>query len=206
MKTDGAAIVATAAASVARCASLITPQSGRSMTAFARFGAAALLAGFSALAMLGAGAAAAASPPAPRPVDEAFALSASWLDGSVRLKVDVLPGHYLYADRFEVTWAGKPWPALQRPLTSGGKPKQDPHFGLVRVYDQPTDAQARVVAADAQSPSELRVLFQGCSELAGICYPPVERKFTLTAGSRDVLPANRETQSLKDLFRKQVSR
>lgn len=197
--------MAMAPARVAGRASLITPQSGRSMTVFARFGAAALLAGCCAAAMLGAGAATAASPPAPRPVDEAFALSASWLDGSVQLKVDVLPGHYLYADRFEVIWAGKPWPALQRPLTSGGKPKQDTHFGLVRVYDQPTAAKARVAAADAQSPSELRVLFQGCSEVAGICYPPVERKFTLTAGSRDVLPANRETQSLKDLFRKQVS-
>ncbi|MBL8311945.1 MAG: protein-disulfide reductase DsbD N-terminal domain-containing protein [Burkholderiales bacterium] len=171
------------------------------MTAFARFGALTVLAA----AALCVPAVPVAAPPPPLPVDEAFALRASWIDGSVQLRVEVAPGHYLYADRFEATWAGKPWPALQRSLTAGGKPKQDPHFGLVRVYDAPVEAKARVAPADAQSPAAFSIVFQGCSEVAGICYPPAERKFALTAGGRDQLPSNRETQSLKDLFRKQVS-
>ena len=49
----------------------------------------------------------AATPPAPLSVDAAFPVLAAFESGKFVFKFDVLPGHYLYKDRFEVQANGQ---------------------------------------------------------------------------------------------------
>jgi thiol:disulfide interchange protein DsbD len=153
----------------------------------------------------------AAAPPEPLSVDAAFPLTASFVNQVVSVRLDVQPGHYLYADRFEVKQDGAPGVELQRQLRAGGKPKQDPNFGLVKVYTQAVTAQEKPKkvkkgeAASSKSQTQLEIVFQGCSEVAGICYPPARRVITLASGATDVKPQDAEAPGLKSLFKKQVS-
>ena len=152
-----------------------------------------------------------AATPEPLPVDTAFPLTASFVDQTVSVRIDVQPGHYLYADRFEVKQDGLPAVELQRLLRAGGKPKQDPNFGLVKVYTQAVSAQskpklaAKGDAASSKTQTQLEVVFQGCSEVAGICYPPTKRLITVASGATHVKPTDAQAPGLKSLFKKQVS-
>lgn len=138
------------------------------------------------------------SPPAPLPVDEAFPVTATLAAGKIIVKFDVLPGHYLYRDRFEILADGRASGALLLPK---GKVKNDPHFGQVQVYEQPVTLSA----ATRLGAGTVKVTYQGCSEIAGVCYPPTQRTFALAAGVRDVRPNEAPPVSLGNLFRKQVS-
>lgn len=143
--------------------------------------------------------------PAPLPVDEAFATSASLIDNAIALRIDVMPGHYLYANRFEVRVDGTTANELQRNLQSGGKPKQDPHFGRVFVYEKPVTVRYTPKPPRQNPQLELQVTFQGCSEVAGICYPPAQRTFALAPGLIDVHARELVPVSLKNQFKPQVS-
>ena len=138
-------------------------------------------------------------PPAPLPVDEAFPVTASLAAGRITVKFDVLPGHYLYRDRFELQANGQPGGALTLPK---GKIKNDPNFGRVEVYEQPLSLSAATRIAGAVT---VKVTYQGCSEIAGVCYPPTQRTFALPADGKDVRPSEAPPISLGNQFRKQVS-
>lgn len=148
---------------------------------------------------LAAASAVAAQTPAPLPVDVAFATVAALQPGKIVVKFDVLPGHYLYRERFEVQANGQVISAIVLPK---GKVKTDPNFGRVEVYEQPFALSA---ATKLTGDTELKLVFQGCSELAGVCYPPTTRTFALTAGAKDVHAKEITPVNLKQQFKAQVS-
>ena len=143
--------------------------------------------------------AAPSQPPAPLPVDDAFAVLVNLDAGKITAKFDVMPGHYLFRDRFEVQVNGQPAGALALPK---GKVKNDPTFGRVEVYEQPMALSAVTKLAGSLT---VKVMFQGCSEIAGVCYPPTQRTFALAPGAKDVRPNEVAPVSLGSQFRKQVS-
>lgn len=153
----------------------------------------------SVLAPYAARAATTAQPPAPLPVDTAFTALAALEPGKIVVKFDVLPGHYLYRDRFEVQANGQSITPIALPK---GKLKLDPSFGRVEVYEQPFALS--VVTRQARD-TELKLTFQGCSEVAGVCYPPVTRTFVLVPGAKDVRAKEIVPTSLKQQFKSQVS-
>lgn len=138
--------------------------------------------------------------PEPLPVDEAFATTAALERGKYVLRIDVLPGHYVYRDRFEFSAGGR---ALANVSLPKGKMKQDPNFGRVEIYEQPV--QIALPTSPAGGAQELKLLFQGCSEVAGVCYPPTERSFRPLADGKPVAPVEAAASSFKQQFRKQVS-
>lgn len=138
-------------------------------------------------------------PPAPLAVDAAFASVASFESGKFVVKFDVLPGHYLYRDRFEMQANGQAIPKIQSPL---GKVKVDPTFGRVEVYEQPVSLSA---ATQLTGSTELKLTFQGCSAIAGVCYPPTTRSFALTVGAKPVRAKEVAPVSLTSQFKPQVS-
>jgi len=144
--------------------------------------------------------AASTQPAAPLPVDDAFPVVAS-LDasGKITVKFDVLPGHYLFRDRFEAQANGQPVAALTLPRS---RTKNDPTFGRVEVYEQPVALSTTTKIAGRVT---AKVAFQGCSEIAGVCYPPTLRTFALVPGAADVRPTEASPVSLGNQFRKQVS-
>ncbi len=152
-----------------------------------------------ALATLAATAVVAAQPPAPLPVDAAFATVAALEPGKIVVKFDVLPGHYLYRDRFEVQANGQVLSAIKLPK---GKVKMDPNFGRVEVYEQPFVLSA---TTKLTGDTELKLVFQGCSEVAGVCYPPTTRTFALVAGAKEVSAKEIAPVNLKLQFKPQVS-
>ena len=146
----------------------------------------------------------AAPPPPPAPpallsVDAAFPVVAAFEFGKFVVKFDVLPGHYLYKDRFEVQANGQVITKLSLPL---GKIKVDPTFGRVEVYEQPMSLSAPTALTDN---AELTLVFQGCSAVAGVCYPPTKRTFTLAAGAKDVRAKDVTALSFKSQFKPLVS-
>ena len=170
----------------------------------ARF--AALIAIFSAVAFMLPVAWAAASD-GPLPVDEAFPVTASFVGGKLALQVGVTPGHYLYRDRFEFRVDGKDvgpavLPKLVKLAQEKGKVKNDPTFGKTTVFEKSFSFEVLPVAAGK---TELELMFQGCSEVAGVCYPPVKRVFALTSGAKNSPPKESQPTSLKNLFKPQVS-
>ena len=149
----------------------------------------------------------AAASDGPLPVDEAFPVTASLVDGKLALQIGVMPGHYLYRDRFEFRVDGKgTGPAVLAKLTKlaqeKGKVKNDPTFGKTTVFEKPFVLELMPVA---NSKTELELMFQGCSEVAGVCYPPAKRTFLLTAGVKNSPPKELQPASLKNLFKPQVS-
>lgn len=140
-----------------------------------------------------------AQPPAPLPVDSAFTALAALEPGKIVVKFDVLPGHYLYRDRFEVQANGQVLSAIMLPK---GKVKLDPTFGRVEVYEQPFVLS---VATKQTREIELKMTFQGCSEVAGVCYPPATRTFVLAPGAKDVRAKEVAPTSLKQRFKSQAS-
>ena len=147
-------------------------------------------------------AAVAATPPVPPAllsVDAAFPVVAAFESGKFVVKFDVLPGHYLYKDRFEVQANEQVITKISLPL---GKIKVDPTFGRVEVYEQPMSLSASTALTNN---AELTVVFQGCSAVAGVCYPPTKRMFTLAMGAKDVRAKDATVLSFKNQFKPLVS-
>jgi thiol:disulfide interchange protein DsbD len=140
-----------------------------------------------------------AAPPVPLAVDVAFATEAAFEPGKFVVKFDVLPGHYLYRDRFELQVNGEVIKNMKLPR---GKIKIDPNFGQVVVYEQPMSLSA---ATKITADTELTVVFQGCSALAGVCYPPAKRTFVLPAGAKEVQARELVPINLKQQFMPRVS-
>ena len=119
----------------------------------------------------------AASGPEFLDVDDAFVLKIN-ADGRdmLRAKFTVAPGYYLYRNKlsFETQGGG----ALAEHTLPRGKRKQDPYFGEVEIFATDFDAQLPIIPETTAQEVILIANFQGCAE-QGICYPPVEKTFTI---------------------------
>ncbi|MFN3631013.1 MAG: protein-disulfide reductase DsbD N-terminal domain-containing protein [Casimicrobiaceae bacterium] len=121
------------------------------------------------------------------PVDQAFPIHATRAEGRLIIRFDVVPGHYLYRDRFEAAVQGKEAAIGRLPE---GKVRDDAFFGKVAVFDQPVDVAVVLPATGSSAaPVVVAVRYQGCSERAGVCYPPVTRSFRVGGDRVELLPA-----------------
>ena len=106
------------------------------------------------------------------PVDEAFMLTASRLDESIRLHWLVQPGYYLYRDRMK-------FPGFKNmPKLPTGKRKFDEIFGDVEVYYDELVIKLHDSSRSALNSSKIDIIYRGCAE-AGLCYPPQKREIDL---------------------------
>jgi thiol:disulfide interchange protein DsbD len=118
------------------------------------------------------------------PPDEAFQVSAAMPDAQT-VKLDYTPtAHtYLYRDKLAYTVKSPADVKIARVDTPAGDVKDDPSFGRTEVYHQ--GFSANLALSRALTGNETLVLaatWQGCNEAVGVCYPPIKRDFTLTAG------------------------
>ncbi len=90
----------------------------------------------------------------------------------------ITDGYYLYQDKIKFSVAGMPAAELQFPA---GKTKQDDYFGEVVVHQK--DFALPILLANAKGGKlTIDAEYQGCAE-QGICYPPVQKSFTLSMPS-----------------------
>ncbi|MGK2951390.1 MAG: protein-disulfide reductase DsbD [Thiobacillus sp.] len=125
------------------------------------------------------------------PPDEAFLVAAAMPDAqTVRFDYTLTPDTYLYRDKLAFIIKSPADIKVAKVDTPAGEVKDDPSFGPTEVYHQ--NLAANVTLSRALAAGEQLVLeasWQGCNEAVGICYPPTEKDFTLTAGGVGVASA-----------------
>ncbi len=87
------------------------------------------------------------------------------VEGALLLQWAIRPDTYLYRNSISASVDGRPLPFALPP----GVEKDDPNFGLVRIFHNALDVH--IAAADVPASGMLHVTWQGCSD-QGICYPP----------------------------------
>jgi len=108
-------------------------------------------------------------------VDEAFKLTSEIVDQEIIVKFDVVDEYYLYRSRFFFSAEGA---TLGKVYIPDGKKKVDEYLGNVEVYYH--NLEISIPFEAHQKEFTFIVEYQGCAD-AGLCYPPEEKKFPLTA-------------------------
>ncbi len=92
--------------------------------------------------------------------------------------------YYLYRSRIKFSIVSPPGTAIKDVVLPPGELKEDPAFGKEEVYYHRVDALIRFKHPDgATGPLVLRATYQGCNAPLGVCYPPIEKTFTVALGS-----------------------
>ena len=124
------------------------------------------------------------------PPDQAFALSVTVLDDST-LQADfkITPGYYLYRDKVGFDIASEVARTAGVKITNvsmqRGEMKFDANFGNMEVFHQSFPAEIKLVRSSKGAQTFLlNATYQGCSD-AGLCYPPINKQFSLTLSAGD---------------------
>ncbi len=108
--------------------------------------------------------------------DEAFISSVTRNDqGELEVNVKIADGHYLYKDRFKFSLNNADGATLGTPQFAPAESKLDPFSGEVLVYHDNAQITLPIIGGSDSSDSELKLRYQGCSEITGICYPPQDK-------------------------------
>ncbi len=122
------------------------------------------------------------------PVDEAFVFSASSNDHrQITAHWKITQGHYLYRDKVRFELANPAEAGISQLNLPAGKSKMDPEFGKTDVYE--TDTSASFIINAPPNPHTVTLLahYQGCSEIAAICYPPTTKQVQLSLPKQTVI-------------------
>ena len=120
--------------------------------------------------------------------DQAFVLDTRVENGSVIASWQIADGHYMYRDKTKILAEDA---SLQTGelFTSAGEKKHDEFFGDIEVYHH--SAEARLPLLNSVTGTyNFTIKYQGCSEIAGICYPPISKHVTLDLSAAGVASAN----------------
>jgi len=104
---------------------------------------------------------------------QAYRFSAKMLNATtVAVHYQIAKGYHLYRDKFKfsVQPAGV---TLGPPQLPAGQEQDDIVFGKVAVFNQPVTIQLPLIRTDPSIRTiTLTAVSQGCSDVAGVCYPP----------------------------------
>ncbi len=126
--------------------------------------------------------------------DQAFAFETRSDNGRVYVDWQIADGHYLYRDKTDLLPADTQQLKHDNFVVDQGKLKHDEFFGEIYILQH--QASASIAITDAQDGiknAAFKVKYQGCSEISGICYPPITKQFTL-----DVAPIRDAAASTLD--------
>jgi len=115
------------------------------------------------------------------PPGQAFILGTErQADDSLVLHWTIAPDYYLYRDRMEFRLVEAGGARLGEPRFAPAKTKQDPFFGETAVYYDETSVRLPLQGEPAAG-AMLELVYQGCNEPLGVCYPPVEQTLALAS-------------------------
>jgi thiol:disulfide interchange protein DsbD len=111
------------------------------------------------------------------PVDEAFKIDVTVAGpGLIRAHWEIADHYYLYRDRMSFK-PGDEQTVVGEPNFPEAEQKYDENFGKTMfIYHKSVDVEIPVSSTAKSAVVSIR--WQGCAE-AGLCYPPITRKFTL---------------------------
>lgn len=115
------------------------------------------------------------------PPDDAFKVEVkAGPAGTLVARLTPAPDYYLYRDRISFRVASPEGVTVANVALPPGESKADPTFGKVEVYHRPVDAVITLAsAAPLPANVELFASYQGCNDPIGVCYPPIEKTFTV---------------------------
>ena len=122
----------------------------------------------------------------PLPPDQVYQVSATaTTPGSISVHWDILPGYYLYKNKFQFV-SHVTGVKLGTPDFPPGEIKTDPYFGKQEIY---TKAVTATVPYTGVGKLDLELIYQGCFE-KGFCYPPQHKHVSvmLVAGKLPTAP------------------
>ncbi len=126
--------------------------------------------------------------------DDAFVLKTWSENGRVFAQWDIADGHYLYRDKSSISAADDTLITKDFAIDPG-ELKHDEFFGEIHVFHNSATASIAVDnVKDGVKNASFKVKYQGCSEISGICYPPITKTVTL-----DVLPVSDAAASTLDI-------
>ena len=118
------------------------------------------------------------------PPEEAFLIAAAMPTAqTAQFDYTLTDNTYLYRDKLGFVVKSPADVKVIKVDTPAGDVKDDPTFGRTEVYHKNFSATitlSRALAADEKL--VLDATWQGCNEAVGICYPPINRDFSLTPG------------------------
>jgi thioredoxin:protein disulfide reductase len=139
--------------------------------------------------------------------DEAFQISYQSLPGQFKVSWVIAEGHYLYRDKMQIS-TEETTVIPQALVMSKSDEKDDPVFNKkLHVFHQFADVTLPYqYTGNGDKDVTFKVRYQGCSEIAGICYPPLTKKFTVKlsplpmasateSGSADTATTNTDTEN-----------
>jgi len=124
------------------------------------------------------------------PADQVFALSPEVVDGNtVVLRWQIAKDYYLYRDKFNFKLKNVSGVRLGEVKFSQPQSKYDePSKTTLHVYHNTAEVTLNLIRSNAAEMTlPLQVIYQGCAEKRGICYPPQTKKLDL------LLPATTAT-------------
>ena len=122
--------------------------------------------------------------------DVAFVLNTELADANtVRASLRIAPDHYLYRDKFEFS-VKQGAARIGNVELPKGKTKDDEFFGRIQVYEGNVDIDIPLLRTSGDAgPIELGLVYQGCAEKTGICYPPIRKSIGFDLPSTDQVAA-----------------
>ncbi len=112
--------------------------------------------------------------------DQAFQLKTWSENGRVFAEWKIADGHYMYRDKTKILSADSAAITTSNFVIDKGEFKQDEFFGDIYVFHNQAKASIAIDnAQDGIKNASFKVKYQGCSEISGICYPPITKTITL---------------------------
>lgn len=100
-------------------------------------------------------------------VEDPNTLVASW---------QIAEGHYLYRNKFKFSLQDSAGVKLGKVILPPGESKTDEFFGTIQVFHNYAEARIPLIRSQLEATQiSLVSTYQGCSEITGICYPPIKK-------------------------------
>ncbi len=109
----------------------------------------------------------------PIPVEEAFQFDLQTTNNQYIAKFTITPGHYLYKEKIKFKLLDADDLILGNLAFLQTVIKNDAAYGEIEVYEKSFNVEIPLEGKISKT-AKLFVEYQGCSELTGICYPPVK--------------------------------
>jgi len=112
--------------------------------------------------------------------DQAFILKTWSENGRVFAEWKIADGHYMYRDKTKILAADDSGLTTSNYVIDKGEFKKDDFFGDIYVFHH--QAKASIAVNNAQKGiqnASFKIKYQGCSEISGICYPPITKTIAL---------------------------
>lgn len=112
--------------------------------------------------------------------DQAFILKTWSENGRMFAEWQIADGHYMYRDKTKIIAADDSSFTTSNYVVDKGEFKRDEFFGDIYVFHHQAKASLAIDnVQDGVKNASFKVKYQGCSEIAGICYPPITKTITL---------------------------